>query len=316
MNVKIKPAVKIIASVLLGMVLGWFSYERGAAFLCKPFGALGELLRSLSLGSGGGNVAAWCITLVLSALPLSVLLKRGKRFKKKDYLLLLCSGEIFAMVYFLVNPTRISSRLLWMDRSSLVSIWALTCIGVLGATALAWVVLTYLDRMEGRAGRLLPEFLILCSVLLAFMSAFESVQELAGELAATDAGNTEEQILWTTGLLKALILFIRIIPTVLSCRLLVWGSELTATVESDPFGEETLFLVERVAALCKSFAKAAVLCTVGADLLQLLFLPYMADVRVRLDLPLLALALCGGMYLLCGYFRRAKEIHDDNVTII
>lgn len=316
MNVKMKPGFKIIASVLLGMALGWFSYERGAAALCKPFGALGELLRSLSLGSGGGNVAAWGIVLVLSALPLSALLKKGRYFKKTDYLLFLCSAEIFAMLYFLVNPTGISSRLLWMDKSSLVSIWTLACIGVLGATVLAWLVLTYLDGMERKAGRLLPGFLILCSILLAFASAFGGMRELAGELAATGAGNTEGQILRTTGLLKGLILLVRLIPTVLSCRLLFWGSELTSAVESDPFGEEMLSLVEGVAARCKVVAKVSVLCTVGTNLLQLLCLPYMADIRVRVDLPLVALALCGGMFLLCSYFRRAKEIHDDNVTII
>ncbi len=316
MNVKMKPGFKIIASILLGMVLGWFSFEKGVALLCKPFGALGELLRSLSLGSGGGNVAAWSITLMLSALPLLFFLKKGRNFKKKDCLLLLCSGEIFAMLYFLVNPTRISSRLLWMEKSSLVNIWTLACVGVLGATVLAWVVLTYLDGMEGKAGRLLPGFLVLCSILLAFVSAFGGMRELAGELAAADEGNTGEQILRTTGLLKGLILFVRLIPTALSCRLLFWGSELTSAVESDPFGEETLSLVQRVAARCKIVANATVLCAVGANLLQLLCLPYMADVRIRVDLPVVALALCGGMFLLCGYFRRAKEIYDDNVTII
>lgn len=316
MNVKKKPWSAITASVFLGLLFGWLTQKMGAVGLCKPFGALGEWLRELSLGSVGGNIAAWGIVLVLSALPFLALLKKGRHFKKTDYLLFLCSAEILAMLYFLVNPTRISSRLLWMDKSSLVSIWTLACIGVLGATVLAWLVLTYLDGMERKAGRLLPGFLILCSILLAFASAFGGMGELAGELAATGAGNTEGQILRTTGLLKGLILLVRLIPTVLSCRLLFWGSELTSAVESDPFGEETLSRVEGVAARCKAVAKVSVLCTVGTNLLQLLCLPYMADIRVRVDLPLVALALCGGMFLLCSYFRRAKEIHDDNVTII
>jgi len=316
MNVNKKPWLVITASVLLGILLGWLTQKMGAAGLCKPFEILGDSLRKLSLGSDGGNIAAWAIVLVLSALPILVLLKRRRHFKKSDYLLFLCSADILAMLYFLVNPTRISSRLLWMDRSSLVSIWTLTSIGMLGTTVLAWLVLTYLDRMEGKAGRLLPGFLILCSILLAFVSAFGSMREFVGELDAAGAGNTEGQILRTTGLLKGFILLIRLIPTVLSCRLLFSGSELTSAVESDPFGEETLSRVEIVAARCKAVAEVSVLCTVGTNLLQLFCLPYMADIRVRVDLPLVALALCGGMFLLCSYFRRAKEIHDDNVTII
>lgn len=313
---KQKPVLKILSVLLMGALLGWGASAVGAEGLCKPFVTLGYGLRELSLRSGGGNVAAWLLTGILSALPLLCLVKKNGTLGKKDLLLPIASMEIFAMIYFLVNPTRISAGLLWIGQEGLMFHWALTCMGVLAATIFAWLILTYLDTVEGKAGQLFPKLLMACSFLLAFAGGFQGVRELLTEIAAVKAGNTDVQTVKIAGLLKGMILVIRLIPTILSSRVLLWGRDLACAVDTEPFGEETVSLAESIASRCKGVVKITVLCALTANVVQLLCLPVLMDIQIRVELPLAALALSSGLILLCGYFRRAKELHDDNVTII
>lgn len=313
---KKNPVLKILLLTIFGGLLGYVVSAVGASGLCRPAAAIGEGLRALSLGGAVGNVAAWLLLIVLSALPLLALLKRKGLSGKRDLLLPLASLEIFFLLYFLVNPTRISSRLLWMGKEEIMNHWTLSCGGVIAVTILAWILLTWLDRVEGDAGQRLPKLLVFCCVLLSFMGGFRGVQELMAEISFVKEGNTEAEITQTAGFIKGILLVIRLIPTIFSCRVFQWGSELARAVEEDPFGEASVCLAEEIAGKCKAVARFTLLCALGANLLQLLFLPRMADVRIRVELPLLSLGLCGALYLLCGYFRRAKELHDDNESII
>lgn len=311
-----KPIIKILCAMTLGAILGSFTFSVGTVGVCRPLIALGQGIRELSLSGTPGNLVAWILTVGLSLLPMLCFLRKNRAYGKGDLLLPLASLEIFAMIYFLINPMELSSRLLWMGRDGIGSLWALTSLGVIIATFVAWLLITYLDRVEGKAENLFPKLLTLCSIVLAFTGVFRGVQEFLSEIVAVQEGNTELRTVDTAVILKSVMLMIRLIPTVLSCRVLLWGRDLVCAVGRDPFGEETLSMAETITACCKTVAKVSVFCTLAVNIIQLLFLPHLADVRVKIELPLVTLALCGGMYFLCGYFRRAKAVNDDNESII
>ena len=313
---KQKRILKMMIPVLAGGFLAFGVSAVGTPGLLKPLTALGKGLRVLSLGSGIGNVAAWVLVLGMSALPLLLLIKKKWNPDKKDLLLPLASVELFAMVYYLVNPTEISPELVWMGAEGLRSLWALACGGVFTVTLLAWLLLTCLDRIEGNPGSLLQKLLVLCAVLLAFLGGFDGVQELITEISSVKEGNTDLQIAQSAGILKSVVMLIRLVPTVLSAGVLFWAGDLVRAVKEEPFGESLVALGEEIACKCKNAVRITVYCTLAANLLQLLFLPHLGDVRIHLELPLITMALCGALYLLWGYFRKSKEIHDDNASII
>ena len=122
---------------LLGAVLALFfpgnvTYETFAA----PINALGLALRGLSLSGNGGNAAAWVVTLVISLLPLiPFLLLRRKRKAGEDWVLLLLIPQLFALIYYAVNPTLVDSL-----AAPFLSVGQL---GVLLATAVTWLVLAF-----------------------------------------------------------------------------------------------------------------------------------------------------------------------------
>lgn len=313
---KQKSIIRILLAVIVGCVLGWLTYAMGADRLCKPFAAVGQWLRSLSLRGGIGNAVAWAVSLTVSGLPLLLLLKRRGTYNIKDVLLPIASAELFFLIYYLVNPTRLSEHLLWMDQAGIRNHWTLICGGAFLVTVLSWLILTYLDRIEGSEGQFLPKLLIACSFLLAFFGGFQGMRELLTELSAVRDGNTDIEIVRTAGFFKAVILLVRLIPTVISSGVLLWGRDLAYAVEEDPFGQTVVSLSKTIAYRCKAVVKFTVLCALAANLLQLMFLPRLADIRIRVEFPLVTLALTGALFLLCGYFRRAKELHDDNASII
>ena len=135
-----------LGCALLGAALalafpGELSYEAIAA----PVNALGQALRGLSLSGTGGNAAAWAITLVVSLLPLiPFLLLRRRRRAAADGVLLLLIPQVFALLYCAVNPTLVGGMA--------APFLPVAQLGVMAATAVTWLVLTFLRALAEAPG--------------------------------------------------------------------------------------------------------------------------------------------------------------------
>ena len=272
---------------------------------------LGERLRSWSLYSPGGNAAAWAVVLTLTALPALGLLWRPRC--KWDLLLPLASAELFAGLYLLVNPTLVSTEYPAGDAV------AMAMAGSVSATVLAWAVLRWLGRMENSPslGQTLERLLKCSAVLIGWLAAWSRGLTALEKIHAVAAGNTAPGVvLWPTNAAIALLAVADCIPTLLGCAMLLWGGKLARLLEADPFGEDTVVLAERVSRSCGRVAAVSLLVCVGGNVAQFLLLPVLRDVRFSVSLPLLTVLLAISLDLLCRYLRRAKEVSDDNESII
>ncbi len=63
----------LLCAFLAGALLPWLPTGQGAEALAEAVEAAGGWLRQLSLSGAGGNLLAWAIALLLSALPLLLL---------------------------------------------------------------------------------------------------------------------------------------------------------------------------------------------------------------------------------------------------
>ena len=298
-----------------------------AALPLTALPAFGRWLRVLSLSGGTGNLAAWGITLVLTALPALGLLWRGRC--GWDWLLVLAAGEIFAGVFFLVNPALLHPALLHpallhpallhpgVDSEAVGTMWALAAAGSTAATLLAWAVLRGLGRLERTTGRTMEGLLLGAALLLGWLAAWSQCADLIAELRAAAESNTAPGlILWPTYLVLCLLAAAKLIPELLGCAVLVWGGRLARAMESAPFGEETVAAAERLSRRCGLVASSSVLLCAGGNLLQMLFFSQLHATHFQVAFPFSTMLLAAALGLLCRYFRRAKAVSDDNDTII
>lgn len=283
-----------------------------AALPLEALPAFGRWLRDLSLSGPAGNLAAWGIALALTALPALGLLWRGRR--RWDWLLALAAGEIFAGVFFLVNPTLLHPG---MDSEAVGTMWALAAAGSTAATLLAWAVLRGLGQLERTTGRAMEGLLLGAALLLGWLAAWSQCADLIAELRAAAESNTAPGlILWPTYLVLCLLAAADLIPELLGCAALVWGGRLARAMEEDPFGEETVAEAGRLSRRCGLTASASVLLCAGGNLLQMLFFSQLRATHFQVAFPFSTVLLAAALGLLCRYFQRAKAVSDDNQTII
>ncbi len=272
---------------------------------------LGERLRSWSLHSPGGNAAAWAVVLVLTVLPALGLLWRPRC--KWDWLLPLAAAEIFAGLYLLANPTLVSTEYPAGDTI------AMAMAGSVSATALAWAILRWLTKSENSPsqGQTLERLLKWSAVIIGWLSTWAQGAAALEKIHTVAAANTSPGIvLWPTNTAIILLAIADYIPTLLGCAMLLWGGRLARLLEADPFGEDTVALAERVSRSCGRVAAASLLVCVGGNLAQMILLPVLRDMRFNVSFPLLTVLLAVSLDLLCRYLRQAKEVSDDNESII
>ncbi len=307
----------------------------GAAALSLPFRALGEGLRQLSLSGFGGNLAAWLIVAAVCALPLVLLalVRRKRGAAPEDWLLWLAVPELFALLWFLVNPTHMGGPSVPADLVR--GFYPLAVGGTLLSTLLAWGTLCLLRGLEGapqtRLAAAFQPLLTVCALLLAFGAAWGRTAELAERWVTVTGGNTASNdplsavlggnslsstpLELTLGVLVLLAL-LRLVPDLLAALTLLWGARLAGALGRAAFGEEAVALCGETAALCRRVAQATVLLALGANLLQLLLFPLLYNSSFSVDLPLFSLALSAGLYLLCRCLQRGRDLQADSDSII
>ena len=272
----------------------------------------GEWLRELSLSGGSGNAAAWGIVLALTALPALGLLWRGRC--GYDWLLLLAAGEMLAGLYYLVNPTLLVTE---YDARPFIGLAAAGCVG---AAMLAWAVLRGLKNILAaeRPGRTMERLLRWSSWALAWLSTLSQGVSVWQEIRRVTESNTalDTGTLMPTYLTLCVLAVMDLIPTLLCCQVLRWGGKLALRMDADPFGGKTVALAEELGGKCARAASASVGVCVAGNLLQFFLLPALHSAHFNVSFPFASVLLAAVLGLLCRYFRRAKEVSDDNESII
>ncbi len=291
----------------LALTLGNGSVKR----LSAPLLALGEGLRSLSLSGFWGNLAAWGIVLLLSALPLlALVLMGGKRRAADEWLLGLMSPILLASLWLLVNPTQLGRMV--REFFPVAAGWTLL------SMVLAFVMLRLLRCLEKapreKLARAFAALLYACAVLTAFAAAYGQVLEGAGQWAEVVAGNTDPGSL--TPLIIGLLCLLNAAPGLLSAVTMIWGAALALALGQENFDGEGVALCERAALACRMVAQATVVLAVSGNLIQLALLDELRNTHFSLTMPLVSLMLSVGLMLLCRLLQRGQQLQKDSDSII
>lgn len=305
----------LMCAAVLGILTGfWVGSDTGmdlSAYLIQA----GEGLRALSISGFWGNLAAWALVLALSALPLLLLvLPRGRGpLAVTDALLPLSTLLLFLALFFAVNPTLLNSPL--------PEYWVLGAAGGALCAVVCWLVLRLLEPMDRRdlpaLAALLALLLTACALLVALSAGYGSTAAFLAQAQTIQEGNTgAPDAAQTTIWLRGLLTILTAIPTLLGGGVLLWGSDLARTLARGPFEEETLAQCEKTANGCRRVIQAAVLLSLGANLLQLVLSSALTSQSYTLSLPLSTLALAAALFLLCRCIQQGKSLLDDSRSII
>lgn len=304
----------LMCAAVLGILTGfWVGSGTGmdlSAYLIQA----GEGLRALSISGFWGNLAAWALVLALSALPLLLAFSRGRgSLTGTDSLLPLSSLLLLLALFFAVNPTLLNQPM--------PKYWVLGAAGSALCAVVCWLVLRLLEPMDRRdlpalAG-LLALLLTACALLVAFSAGYSSTAAFLAKAQTIQEGNTgAPTAAQTTIWLRGLLTILTAIPTLLGGGVLLWGSDLARTLARGPFEEEALAQCEKTANGCRRVIQAAVLISLGANLLQLVLSSALTSQSYTLSLPLSTLALAAALFLLCRCIQQGKALLDDNRSII
>lgn len=306
--------VGLLCALILGVLTGFWAGSGTGMDLSAYLIQVGEGLRALAVQGFWGNLAAWTLVLALSALPLLLAFPRGRgAFTKTDTLLPLSSLLLFLALFFAVNPTLLNSPP--------PEYWVLGAAGSALCAVVCWLVLRLLEPMDRRdlptLAALLALLLTACALLVAFSAGYSSTAAFLAKAQTIQEGNTgAPTAAQTTIWLRGLLTILTAIPTLLGGGVLLWGSDLARTLACGPFEEEALAQCEKTANGCRRVIQAAVLISLGANLLQLVLSSALTSQSYTLSLPLSTLALAAALFLLCRCIQQGKALLDDNRSIV
>lgn len=290
-----------------------------AGLMSFPFAQIGGLLRALSLAGAFGNIAAILLYAALGLAPLLFLFWRvaKKKVRLEDSLLVVLSALLFFMIYLMVNPALISKMFILGGLSGMGK-------AILGGSfysvLIGYLIFRLLRRIShSKAAEMLKWLQLifaLSAAALIFSAFYLAVVGMIGNIQEVKSANTDPAVSLA---MTNTIIFIRFvlqqIPVLLSVWLLILAIKLTDALKQDRYGEEAATAAGRLGAFSKLTVAVTVICSIAANLLQLIFRGSLNS-HFSVQVPLTSLALMLIMLLLAQYFADSSRLHKDNQLFI
>ena len=294
------------------MLLGHHVSDGFTALIAFPFEPLGIFLRWLSLAGKAGNVLAWVLYCAFCLLPAAgfLLLWRKRRDCHENWLLLLMSGVLFPVMYWMINPARLGDLYAAGGKA------LLGCVvyGVLTA----WLVLCVIRAVSRADTPRLQTYmgLLLAVVELLFVVVITGVcpERYYEEAQALREANSYVSSINECFLVLRFVAYT--FPYVMDTILLDTAGELLRVQGREPYSESAAMAADKLARQSVRFLAVAVLLHMGMNLLQLLFVKRLYDVSFTLELPLLSIGIALATLLFARYIRETKSIRDENEMYI
>ncbi|MBO5198707.1 MAG: hypothetical protein J6B85_09370 [Lachnospiraceae bacterium] len=343
------PEFLLAASV--GILLYTGGMRSGMLILKEPFDSAASLLRSMSLSGEAGNVCAVLLYLLLCLLPLIVpcirfLMRRrtlmrgrnadsysadvlqpvpeGTLMRRRNaalgvLLMLLCAYS-FYLLYALINPGLLF-KLVPKELRSTDMLPVLKCCAssiyysILSAYLVvrALVSLDFLPKKHSRAltarrlSNLLLGVCILYTAIIGYFGAFTLMADVEAALGAQNPGRNAVCVV--------IRFLLALLPDICTVLVLLQGRRLAASLAEGMYQNEEQE-ASRLSRVSRISVLVSVSCSLTCNLLQFLLAGLLSKVTFQIQLPLLSLILSFAALVLSGYFRKAKEEHEDNELFI
>lgn len=284
-----------------------------------PFGQIGEALRTMSLASSAGNIAAMVIYLLISVMPLLYLVDRVARQKKEpdaiDILLIMMSVMLFIMMYFMVNPGYINSNLYGAmpgkGAALAMTFWSMV---------IGYVVLKCIKASIGTDEKKLARYLKLILITVAAVIGINIILGIFTEVIPAAKGIREinEQLNndYNTSLFLWIKYFADKVPSVLNIVVIIHAVKMVDQLRLDRYSQETISAAENLSRICRISVTVMILISIAVNLFQFLVWTKVYKTSYVVDIPLFSIAMCIAVLLLSKFFASDKALKEDNDMII
>lgn len=290
------------------LVLAFAPRVGGGLFglLALPFVALGWVLRYLSLSGSVGNGFALVLYGLICAVPL-VFWWRSRR-RSEDWLLVLLSGVLAVVLYYMINP---NLRIGMLQNT----VGDAVCASAVWSTLAVWGTLKLLYTnecgLERNIFRILRIFLLLCAASCVIDCIVTGLPWLVGML----------EMVWKpvfdpyrglTVVFQTVSYLVLALEKGLCALVLHKGTGLLTELERDPFGAGCVQSANDVSTACRKALAIICLSVLALNLAQLLLSPMLMNVSVSVNFPVMGLAVCFAMLAVTKLLVRGKELKDES----
>lgn len=317
--------IELVVCLLLAFFKKGDSGRAYASLIEFPLAQLGSILRSLSLSSQLGNIAAIILYISIGFLPLAYLAYRHYRKKKglEDILLPILSLLLFMILYLMINPSLINRWFgpLTFPGDSLAGMGKSILGGVFYSALAAYLILKAIRNIEQRdTDKLLDilAYLFYIAMAIGIFSVFYlGVGTLAMDIQALKDANTDPAIWLSPSYLFMILAFILDnTPTLLLIYIFIVAIRLVEALRVDRYSDEVIASSKKVFRLSKFALLFIMVGNLAFNLLQVICSKYLYNVAYKTLVPLNLLGLSLLMLLVGRYFSQSKQLHTDNQLFI
>ena len=317
-------SIILMLEILICVILLISSQSWNGAFadaMAFPFEQIGIGLRSLSISGAVGNIAAIAVYSVLCLLPVVYLLIRflKKQMRLEDGLLILLSAVLFAALYWMINPAYLarhfgSAEL--ADANKALS--GIVVYSVLTGYIILRAMRTFTQSETSSMLRYLRILLgVICVIFVYAIFGFGLSGLLAAmkQLAEANTALDGHQLLPSYIFLVVQYL-VSVLPHILSVVVIFYGFDLTKALEENQYGKAVVSSAQKISRICRVSVVAIMLSQITANALQLALGAIVHSSHYTLSIPLLSAVFVLAALLLAKYFEQARQLKDDNDSII
>lgn len=317
--------IELVVCLLLAFFKKGDSGRAYASLIEFPLAQLGSILRSLSLSSQLGNIAAIILYISIGFLPLAYLAYRHYRKKKglEDILLPILSLLLFMILYLMINPSLINRWFgpLTFPGVSLAGMGKSILGGVFYSALAAYLILKAIRNIEQRdTDKLLDilAYLFYIAMAIGIFSVFYlGVGTLAMDIQALKDANTGPAIWLSPSYLFMILAFILDnTPTLLLIYIFIVAIRLVEALRVDRYSDEVIASSKKVFRLSKFALLFIMVGNLAFNLLQVICSKYLYNVAYKTLVPLNLLGLSLLMLLVGRYFSQSKKLYTDNQLFI
>ena len=291
-----------------------------SAVMAFPFEQIGIGLRSLSLSSGLGNVAAIVVYFAASLSPIAAVLILHKKRKlfAEDGLLGLLSAVLFAVLYIMINPGVISTLTNGVAAQSVEkAILGGMVYSILCGYFILRILRLFSDGGTEKLVRYMSVMLGLLNVLFVYLVFGACFNGFLNSIASLQAGNIgNEHLLGASYVFLVLQFVVDALPYAFNVLVVFAVLRLLDEMLTDRYSVETVAAAGQISRLCTTALVTMVLANVGFNLLQFLFAKSLVVINSSVQIPLFSITFVLATLLLTRLVTENKQLKDDNDMFI
>lgn len=307
-----------------------------SAISAFPFEQIGLGLHALSNAGMVGNIIAIVVYCGFCLAPTAYFAMQlhKKRSYIGDWLLVVLSVLLFAVMYLMVNPAYIARRFGFLGETSFVvkAFCGVVVYSVVAGYLVLRAVHFIANHETGSMYKYLKGFLAAVAICLVFDIFSTGLTSLIASFDSLTAGNVSwhshrlidhliddpwfGQDLALSYIFLVLQWLVSVLPDVLGIIIVFSGLELIFVLEEDQYSEDVTKTARKMGQVCRRVVIVIMLSQICINLLQLGLGSLVLSSNYTLNVPLLSVVFVLAAMLSARHFETTRQLKIDNEMII